>query len=595
MHSSRTQGNGKEFWEYLKQLANISDNQPRAKMEVKKPVANKSAKAKKFNDSFTGLQQVAVKGSFDSIEMFDYLDSRGISKNIAQKFYVSGDSNSVYLNYWANNGKSLELAKIKGRRIGDIENGNNKYLAIKGGENILYGSHLYQGQTVLIICEGEFDALAMSEGIHHINAQSYAMAVSVPSGGGSTAWIESCELFLKKFKTIVVCPDIDEHGIKMREACFEKMKNYDLKWIDLEPFLNIKHHNDLNSLLKTKGKKAVADLMKHIETPYHSCGMNASKIQRSAKRELFFTGFYGLDRACKFKLGELAILAGESNDGKTTICRQMLITAIQNGHTTGAVFGEETPDKFMDLMIRQAYHGGDNFESNRDEFGDYQFMPKFEVEDAWRREYGQKINLFQLDRVRDIEKIGDKIIEWVSHCADIEGKTVFFIDNLMKVTADEETDEYVAQAKFVEKLYRLAQKKGVFILMIVHTKKITGLIDQNSIHGTKKIYNTPDYVLFFQRMDRFSETKELSRDKATKTIRYGCNIPEDTAFTSFIWAHKIRDRNPSYKGDMHAMIYDYKTTCSTELLSTKYFSNVHQNGWSEIINQVAQADQPQPL
>ena len=582
---------GVEFFAYLKQLAGVIDDKP---VKQKKQVQMKKETVQKYNANFSGLEQMQVRGTFDNPAMLQYIDERCISERVAKLFYLSGDNEAVYFNYWVNNNNSLELARIKGRRLGKVENGKNKYLPIAGGSQILYGSHLYQGQGVLIICEGEFDALSMTEGIYHINAQSHAMAVSVPSGTGHK-WIEQCEPFLKQFKTIVVCPDIDEAGIKFREVCFEKMEGYDIQWIDLEVFLNKNKHNDLNALLVTQGRKAVSNLLKHIEKPYHSCGMLAKKIQRSKKKEMFFTGFYGLDRACKFKFGELAVLAGESNDGKTTIMRQMMIFAVRNGLKLGCVFGEETDDKFMDLTIRQAYQGDDVFESQMDEFGDNQYIPKFEVEDQFKREFGDAINLFQLDRVRDIEKIGDKILDWISHCADIEGRKVFLVDNLMKVTADEESDEYVAQAKFTEKLYRLAQKKSVFIMMVVHTKKITGIIDQNSIHGTKKIYNTPDYVLFFQRMDRFKQTKELTRDMAMKSIRYQARLPEHTEFTSFMWAHKIRDRNPSYKSDLHAMEYDFKTTCSTELLTSYHGNKIHKDGWSRFTNQVAQADQPQPL
>ncbi len=582
-HAKAKFSDGKEQYKYLEGLAGVTE----VKREYK-PM--KKEKATKYNARFSGLQQMQIRGTWDNPKMLEYLESRSISQNIAKMFHISGDDEAVYLNYWASNGKTLELARIKGRKIGDIPNGQDKYLKISGGESILFGSHLYNGQRVLIVLEGEFDALAMTEGIYHINAQSHCMAVSVPSGASSVKWIESCKDFLKQFDTIVVCPDIDKTGIKMRENCFDALKDYDVRWIDLSVFLKADKYNDVNSLLITQGKKVVADLLKHIEKPYHSCGMLANKIQREAKRELFFTGFYGLDRACKFKFGELAVLAGESNDGKTTITRQMLITAIKNGQKVGAVFGEETPEKFMDLTIRQAYHGGDNFESQMDYFGDSQFQPKFEVEDQWRKEYGKNVNLFQLDRVRDTEKIGEKILDWVSHCADIEGHKVFFIDNLMKVTADEDSDEYVAQAKFIEKLYRLAQKKGVFIMMIVHTKKITGLINQNSIHGTKKIYNTPDYVLFFQRMDRFSATDKMNPQQANDFIRYKAGVNKEQEFTSFIWAHKIRDRNSSYSQDMHVLEYDFKTTCSSELLSAKYTSKVHENGWSKIIGEYSKQD-----
>jgi hypothetical protein len=458
----------------------------------------------------------------------------------------------------------------------------------------MFGDHMYEGQKVLIICNSDFDSMAMMDGINHIGALQHALCVSSPEGDTDYFWVSRCNEFLSKFESVIICPSIDSVGIAFRERCFELLINFNIQWIDLNVFLKKDKHCTINELLKTQGMKAVGDLLKHIEKPYHSCGMLAKKIEREKTQQMFFTGFYGLDRACKFKLGELAVLAGESNDGKTTMMRQMMIFSVRLGWKMGCMFGEETASKFMDLTIRQAYHGTGNYETQVDCFGDNQFMPKFEVEDKFKKEFGDAVNLFQVDRVREVEKIGDKIIDWIYHCCDIEGRKVFFLDNLMKITADEESDEYKAQARFIERLYRTAQKKGIFIMMVVHTKKITGLIDTNSIHGSKKIYNTPDYVLFFQRMDRFAPSKEMNREQGIKRVRQSAQLPEHTKFTSFMWAHKIRDRNPSYKADLHALEYDFKTTCSTELLTNHHGSNMHKDGWSKFVNQHETTDQPQP-
>lgn len=453
------------------------------------------------------------------------------------------------------------------------------------------GDHMYQeGQRVLIVCNSDDDAMAMMQGIHYINSLKYALCVSAPEDSDSFFWIERSVPLLSKFQSIIICSSVDSKGVKFREGCFERLANFNIQWIDLSQFVNSKHHTTINDLLESQGKKAVADLMKHVEAPPHSCGMLVKKINRDAQKEIYFTGFYGLDRACKFKFGELAILAGESNDGKTTMMRQFMIFAVRNGVNHGCMFGEETNSKFMDLTIRQSYHGEHCFESTTDFFGDNQYTPKMEIEDRFKKEFGDAVNLFQIDKVREIERIGVKIIDWICHCSDIEGRRAFLIDNLMKVTADEESDEYKAQASFIEKLYRTAQKKGVFIMMIVHTKKITGLIDQNSIHGTKKIYNTPDHVIFFQRMDRFSQTKELNKDQADKIIRHKASLPDHIEFTSFMWAHKIRDRNPSYQKDLHALGYDFKTTCSTELLSKYHGSQVHKDGWSMFVSDIEPSD-----
>ena len=182
-------------------------------------------------------------------------------------------------------------------------------------DEYMTGDHMYQeSQRALIICNSELDSMAMMQGIHHINSLKYVLCVSAPEDSDSFFWIERSIKLLSRFETIIICSSIDLKGIKFRETCFELLANFPIRWIDLNQFLNPKHHTTIDDLLNTQGKKIVADLMKHVEKPPHSCGMLVSKINRDAQKTMFMTGFYGLDRACKFKFGELAVLAGESND-----------------------------------------------------------------------------------------------------------------------------------------------------------------------------------------------------------------------------------------------------------------------------------------
>lgn len=567
---------------YLRNIAGVSNKEYRS--ENKAPYNQFKEVVKKmeiFNKNFSNLPILDKTVNSLSEKAKAYLESRNISEATAKAFGLFGDENYLHLNYWGIGEGKYNLLKVKKRKLGDIKNGEHKYLGVTGGSEILFGSHLYREQRVLIVAEGEIDALSLHEGIAFAKADKKVLCVSVPSGT-SHKWIEQCEPFIAQFEKVVICPDTDIAGIKFREKCFEALNN--VFWIDLRQMLD-KDQTDINNLLKTKGKKRVADVLQHIERPYHSCGLTASKIDNSTtNNELFFTGFYGLDRCCHFKYGELALLAGESNDGKTTISRQMMLFAVKQGIGVGCLFGEETNNKFQDLTIRQAYSGQQGvYDKTADYFGDDQYTPTQHIREKWNNEYGRAINLFQLGRVRGIDRIGNKLLEWISHCADIEGRKFFIIDNLMKVTADEDSDEYVAQGKFIEKLYRLAQKKNVFIMMIVHTKKITGLIDQNSISGTKKLYNTPDYVLFFQRLDRFKQTDQMDSAKARKIIAIRSKVDEMIPFTSYIWAHKVRDRNCQYQQDMHAMEYNPKSTCSTELLPCETTRSVHENGWSRVL------------
>ncbi len=765
---------GEELFKFLNEQAGliaVQESNP-------KPKEEKAPPSTKFFADFSGLPSVEriCEGVTEAAR--EYLWSRNISDDTFLKVYgCSGDDNGLYFNYWSRGHdpkRSWNLCKVKGRKLGDIKNGKNKYHAIAGGSNIMFGAHLYNGHGRLIITEGEIDALSMHEGISFVGAQDQIMACSVPSGS-SYKWIDDCEAFLRLFESIVICADSDEAGIKFKETVFLKMRDtYNVRWIDL----SLQKVNDVNELLTTKGKEVVGDLLNSIEAPCHSHGLTGDRIERNMRGGYIKTGYYGLDRALQgCKLGEVTVFAGESNDGKclhpdqevimydgslmkakdiieghllmgpdsmprrvistvsgvqemfkitqhagedyivnrshilslkvadgagrdvfdchrnrysdgdivnisiddylmsnktfkrrvkgwkspridfgdrshisgdisgipvkierkkstlekkknhlqtkisvesigegaycgfqlvgedslfllkdftvthnSTICRQIISYNARNGIGCGGVFGEETPERFMDESIRQVYTNREDFHiAGTTEWGDVFFEPTKTTEDRWKQEYGKMINLFQIDKVRNNDRIGVKIFDWMSHCVEVEGKCFFVIDNLMKITADEASDEFAAQARFIEQLYRFAQKKMVHILLVVHTKKIVGLIDQNSISGTKKIYNTPDNVLFFQRIDRLKAPDGVDMDKIKGGLMEKTNTSSD--FTSYISAHKIRHRNPNYTNTIHLMEYDVKTTVTTELLSSDDFheQSLYDDGHSRVVDSLARA------
>lgn len=578
---------------YLEALAGVRDD---ILIKPIKPVnlPAKQKPIKRYNKDFSGLKDLDKPAPGLSDNAIKYLDSRRITKQAADAFGLLGDDDNIYLTYWARQTNeppkpdAFTLCKIKGRKLGNLSNkAGDKYLRIPGGEGILFGAHMYLGQKRLIITEGEFDCIAMYLGIRYVNSLKDIMTVSVPNGSGATGWIDECEAFLRQFEVIIICPDADGDGIKMRENCFEKLitKGFDVRWINLRRKLKNKSQTDINELLINCGLGPVSDLLKIIETPYHAAGLIANKIKDPEKEpELFYTGFTGLDRSCKFEFGETTILAGESNDGKTTVCRQWIHFAIKCGWKIGAFFGEETNITFRNLGIRQSYDDPDNFKDVKDFWGDFEPKPTNVAKNRWSQEFGKHINLFQLGRVRDGHNLADELLDWIRHCADVEGRKVFFVDNLMKITAGDPAAEMIAQARFIEQLYNLAQQKMIHIVLVVHTKKIEGIINGNSISGTKKIYNTPDYVLFFQRLERIKLTGSKTHEDYANLIRTEAKISSDIEFTSFIRSHKIRNRPAGYHIDMHVFRYNSQTTCSTELLPVEYHKKTHEHGNSEILS-----------
>ncbi len=580
---------------YLSKLAKGKSAKPKPKKKVQ------------VIKDFSKLDEVQSLSSELSDEAYEWLESRGISKHVAGVYGITGDSNNCHFNYYipVDSEEEFRLVNLKSRRLGDVENGDNKYFAQKGGSAVLYGMHTYVSQRILIICEGEVDCISFYEGVHYKSAQEHVCVVSVPTGT-SHSWVESCRSFLDKFQRIVIVADSDEAGIKFREGCFERLDFCpDVQWIDMGEVLpNGKKFNDVNDYLRLSGKLKTSQLMSRMEVINHDCGFNASKIVRKGGAGHIKTGFFGLDRAIQgLRIHDLSMFLGDSNDGKSTIMRQLIGYVVKQGYGVGCMMGEEQDDKFMDLMIRQQYHDGLMYNSTLNDWGDKQYAPNEEVTARWKYEFGSHINIFQQGKV-DGNEITEKLCEWITHCSDIEGKQLFIIDNLMKLTAAHPKEEFVAQGEIIEALYRLVDTKPIHIIIVAHTKKIDGLMDANSVSGSKKLINTPDNVFTFQRIDRYIDSKTNSK-APTKEQAYQIqsfkaglapkpngdtwNEPYDGPyFESYIDCMKIRDRNAGYEKTVHCYKYDKDTaTLHEQLPSTsankEALDKYYKEGYTDLV------------
>lgn len=539
---------------------------------------------KYFSDDFISYMKKHHVGIHKNA--LEYMEGRRITKTTCEVYGLNGSKDAIYFNYLSvpceETNHGCKICKIKARKLGNIPNGQDKYLKIKGKHTTLFGAHLYKGQPHLLVCEGEIDAMSGHEGIFYAGLQNELLSVSIPNGT-SYGFIDSCEEFLRQFDTIIICSDLAPSGIQFKETCIKIMlsRGYKVRFIDLKDTLTNNDHQDLNDVLVFHGQQAIADLFKNIQAPSHSCGLIASEIETEKRDKPFFTGYWGVDRSCKFAGNEVCLLAGNTNEGKSTILKQMINYNISLGNSVGVYSGEETNQMYRNLSIRQVYDEPDMFTSEPDYFGDHEPEPTKAAIEKWNKEYGRSINLFQSNIPRNAN-LGARILDWISHCADVEGRTAFYLDNLSKIVIDDPQEELIAQAKFLEKIYNIAKDKNVFIMIVVHVKKYVGLIHGNAISGSKKLQNIPDYLLLFQNVERL----EIPKDDIPKTLqelRENAGIFCDVKYSSYITSSKIRNKPFCYDKRIHIFRYDPKTTRSTELLPERLHTRTHKNGYSIIL------------
>jgi len=212
----------------LHEMAGIEMDEPKPK-ETKPKVIE-----------WEGIQPISRERSR---EMVQYMQERRISEATLKRYHVTGDSQAMYFNYVCDK----TLVKIKGRLIGSHANGKDKYSPTpKGGVNTLYGQHTYKKQDVLVICEGEVDALSVYEALSARGADVQISASSVPSGSSSFGWVENSLPYIQRHNMVIILPDNDEAGKKFASKLQDELSHHvRVATANLKPW----KVNDANELL----------------------------------------------------------------------------------------------------------------------------------------------------------------------------------------------------------------------------------------------------------------------------------------------------------------------------------------------------------
>ena len=172
-----------------------------------------------FNDSSESTVFSAAKIPKDNSYMLKEvqgfpcaaLDSRKINQEVAEKYGVKTEydqSTGLPIKYYFPYRKGNEIVGYKVRSVKEKD-----FYAVGSTSNTeLFGQHLVgEGGKLLIITEGEMDALAASQMLKDCG-KNYKV-VSIPNGASSaSAAIKHNIEFLEEFETIMINFDADKAG-----------------------------------------------------------------------------------------------------------------------------------------------------------------------------------------------------------------------------------------------------------------------------------------------------------------------------------------------------------------------------------------------
>lgn len=212
------------------------------------------------------------------------------------------------------------------------------------------------------------------------------------------------------------------------------------------------------------------------------------------------SGIYELDRLVQgFTLDCVTIWTGITNAGKTTMLTLIANEAIKQGEKVFYFNGEQTPDVFLNNLIKQRAETKDIYELRKENTPLVSRFVKQEKANQIKSFYDGKLFLFNNEAPRDI----DSLLMAMEDCKRMTGTRVFILDNFMQIDLRSD-DVYQEQSKVMEKLRTFAVNKHVHIHLVAHPRKMAEFQTRLSLYdisGSMNLANKAYNVISIMRTD----------------------------------------------------------------------------------------------
>jgi len=474
-------------------------NEARAKVEYTKPERK----------NFTKL----------SDENLQFFSRRGITQEVVNRNKITDSSTGwISFNYFVDE----ELVNYKWRSPKEKD-----FRQCAGAKQVIYKYDDCKDQDTIIICEGEFDALAF-EMAGFLNACSVSQGAPNPQDQNTDkklACITNCFEVFEKAKTIIIATDNDLNGKNLRDILIKKFTAEKCKVIVWPE--GIKDGNEALCLL---GVDKLQELVKtatyaKIDGVFSAddCVDRMLCSFRNGKNRGTSTYFSGLDGHFTWRTGEVTLWTGYNNEGKSKFLKQLLLLKSFNENWRHAIFcPEELPieDIYDDFIHALIGKNVDRAYANVMDESEYKAGIEF-IRDK----------IFIIDPSKPTL---DSIFERASYLIrrfDVKTVTIDPYNQVWhEMASGEREDLYIS--RFMASLKSFAVKHDVCVNLVAH--QVTPIVEKEKNYPKPNLYRVKgggtfadkvDNLLFVWRPNRNTNKRDTSvivgSDKIKKQMLVG--------------------------------------------------------------------------
>lgn len=220
--------------------------------------------------------------------------------------------------------------------------------------------------------------------------------------------------------------------------------------------------------------------------------------------DMVLSNIYELDRLVQgFTFDCVTIWTGVTNSGKTTMLTKIANETIKQGEKVFYFNGEQTPEMFLNNLVKQMADVKDIVELRKDKTPIVSRFVKKEKAEQIKQFYNGKLFIYNNMASRKI----DDLLYAMEECRRLHGTRVFVLDNFMQI--DLTTDDvYQGQSNIMEKLRSYAVKHRVHIHLVAHPRKMAEFQTRLSLYdisGSMNLANKAYNVISIMRIDSMDE------------------------------------------------------------------------------------------
>ena len=444
------------------------------------------------SSKFVKPQKKDIPLATSMVNALSYLENeRYLSKETLNRFQIEANDDEIVFPYLD---EKEERIFVKYLKI-DRPNGKKQIRVEANCQPCLFGWHLVLNARKIILCEGEIDAMTVSQ---------YGFpALSVPFGGGTGdkhKWIEYEYEKLSVFDQIYLCFDNDNEGKAAANDVAERLGRFRCKIVALP----LKDVNEC--LVNGLSKEDFVYYLKDATTCDPDGLKDASVFEDAFIKECFYAddskkGYESpwskTQQSIRFRPNELSIWTGINGHGKSQFLGQVILDLMTQGARVCAASLELRPYKFLKRLTIQATA-----------------MRNFS-EDYARRVfhwYGEKLWLVSLTK----KEKADAMMQMFEYARLRYGIDVFVIDPFTKLSISQ--DDYKRQTEFIEELCDFKERNNCHIHLIVHPRKQeneSSNINKMDIKGTGAITDLADNVFTIWRNKEKERIKNIQKHGGT--------------------------------------------------------------------------------